>query len=575
MLAPLLALAALAEPPPADVFVQQVLERVDDVDAAWLHEHVRPRFLAVAPTDAWYVRFQAALSPTGALGAQLRPAPAVLAVSSDGLTTRVVLATTPLTAVTLYADGDVWRIDGIGPTSCVACAPPERFVRDALTELATPGLLHHQLLPGLDLTVAPYVKAHPSLLGEHWVGALHTRNQTAGYLRAALRDAAVMEASEDEVIVGWPSGHVERWPVHLGQTGWAVDYDGLPEDSVLRFSRSDLDAWRSDRLVPHTRLANWAPTWRVVDDGLHIASDAVDARFDPRNGTVLLGLALLDGQLAGIVRVDPIARTVEARWEVPPSTQNPTDVTDWFTRWPMVVAPSGTAAMLALPTRLWRVDLQSGATESPMRTTNLTALRWLRPSGEAERLVTAEANGTITSARDDVWTEHWVSGRPVAVDGPIGGLVVTTAAGVITRLHDDGTTDVIGQSCPHQAVGAALSPDGSELLVQCGPEDTLAAVRVPLSGGEVVAVGGRSGADAAVSWSPDGRYFTTHAPPTAGHAVNLWSARDNRVVAAFGGGRVHGVRWSGDGDRLLTLNLDGTAWLWELATLRQHHLVSP
>lgn len=521
------------------------------MDPDWLRAHVRPAPLPSGPSEAWYEALASALRE-GALGERIAASPGPVAALDGPDYVRVLLGGEPTITAVVRRDAAGATIDRVGVTTCSLCPEPVRFVRDLLADVGRRRSAAHRLLPGVELHVAGWLAEHPHVVPHHWLEALQARNVQGGELAWRLGGAEVVAADGPQVTLALADGTTDRWTVRYLDGRWQVDYAALPPESPLRLPPEEVGEWRRSGRREAAALHRWSPSWHERGGGLEVGHRAVGAAFD-RDGNVLVAVLDLDRVLAGVFRVDPARRAVLDRWAVPPpGPRTPIPLGSWFERWRFARSPDGHELALTVPSRVWRVDTRSGETRLALRADDVAALAWTREG----TLLVAEERGDV----------HQVPGGPVALGyRPVWVGVVEDALWAVTAdgavRGPEGVTPV----CPAEA--AALRPDGSELLVACAPGEPALANRVALGGSAVVALPGTPVASAPVSWSPDGRWFTTGAPGE--DAVLLWAADEDRPVASFGSGRVRQVAWSPDGSQVLTVGVEGRVHLWDVHALRR------
>jgi WD40 repeat protein/serine/threonine protein kinase len=127
------------------------------------------------------------------------------------------------------------------------------------------------------------------------------------------------------------------------------------------------------------------------------------------------------------------------------------------------------------------------------------------------------------------------------------------------------------QNAPVNAI--ALSPDGSQFVT--GGWDGRAVIW-SISGKEIVSLDHNGEAVTAVDWSPNGEWIATGSNDRTNGYIQLWNAKTGkRVERSFGAldgtgeshvGPVLSVRFSPDGNSILSGSDDTTARLWDVAT---------
>ncbi|MBW2258671.1 MAG: hypothetical protein JRI25_29340, partial [Deltaproteobacteria bacterium] len=417
--------------------------------------------------------------------------------------------------------------------------------------------------------MADHLAANPAMVPHHWLASLQARNQQGGGLGWLLTGARMVETKDREVSVRLADGRIDRWTVSYRRGSWQVDYHTLPEDSPLRMSAREAREWRGVERRATAALHGWTPpfveVWGGV--GVQIGDRAVGAAFDPRDGTVLVGVLDLDRVLAGVFRVDVEQRAVIERWAIPPPPDTTTILLGtWFERWHLALSPDGREVAMTAPGRIWHLDLRTGGTRLVARTGPVRTMEYAR-SGGGHALLIGEDRGNVMVVGEQ-GTKHVNLGHsPVHLDLDNGYLLAVTDDGAVTRLSlADGERTLVAHTCGGEVLDAALHPDGTEILVNCGPGSEHLAERVQVPGGEPPVLSGAATHHAGASWSPDGTLFTTGA--AGDDPVLLWDALEDRPIATLGTEHVRAVSWSPDGSQLVTVGSDGRAWLWDVHRVR-------
>jgi hypothetical protein len=546
------------------------------VDPAWLERAVRPAQLAAPPSPEWYSRLASSLS-TGALGDALRASSGPIAAFEGPDYVRVLLGGDRLFSVVVRRRADDSAvIDRIQPTTCTLCDEPSRYVRDLLADITRRRSASGRLIPGVELYVGDHLAENPAMVPHHWLASLQARNQQGGGLQWLLIGARVAAVRDEEVTVQFADGRLDRWTVSYRFGRWQVDYHTLPEDSPLRMSAREAREWRTVERRANAALHGWTPSFFEVGGGVgvQVGNRAVGAAFDPRDGTILVGVLDLDRVLAGVFRVDVEQRAVIERWAIPPPPDTtPILLGTWFERWHMALSPDGREVAMTLPGRLWHLDLRTGRTRLVARTGAVRTLQYAR-TADGHALLVGEDRGDVMVVGPD-GTHHLGLGySPVHLGLDNGDLMAVTEDGVVHWLPlVGGERTEVAHTCGEEVVDAAVHPDGTEILVSCGPGSEHLAERVQVPGGESPILSGAATHRAATSWSPDGTLFTTGAAGT--DPVLLWDALEDRPIATLGTGEVRAVSWSPDGNQVVTVGADGRAWLWDVHRVRMERGLSP
>jgi len=542
----------------------------EGMTAEWLTQHVRPAQLTVSPSPEWYARLAEALS-TGALGDALRASSGPVAAFDGPDYLRVLLGGDPMLSVVVRRDADgAAVIDRIEPTTCTLCDEPSRFVRDLLADVTRRRSASDRLLPGVDLYVADFLAANPGIVPHHWLASLQARNQQGGGLGWLLTGARVEDTDGRTITVRLADGHADRWTVSYRRGRWQVDYHTLPEDSPLRMSAREARDWRSEERRASAALHGWTPSFAEVGGGVgvEIGDRAVGAAFDPRDGTVLVGVLDLDRVLAGVFRVDVEQRLVTERWPIPPPPDTTPILLDtWFEHWHLTLSPDGREVAMSAPGRIWNLDLRTGRTRLVTRTGQVRALTYAR-SGTEDVLLIGEDRGNVMVMGPEGTRHVGLEDSPIHLDLENGDLLAVTEDGTVARVSfaTGEHIEVARNACDGEVLDAAVHPDGTEILVSCAPGSSHLAERVQVPGGEPPVLKGAATEHAGASWSPDGTLFTTGA--AGSDPVLLWDALADQPVATLGIGDVRTVSWSPDGSQLVTVDADGSVWLWDVQRVR-------
>lgn len=505
---------------------------------AWTQEHRRDLRLALTPDHPVGAALASRSGPEASAGPDY---------------VRVTYPGTPNLSLVL---DDALRLVEVAATHCVRCTEPERWVEDLLADVTERGNQAHRLLPGVELFVDPEL----SRLGESWVGALQVRNHEAGQLEALLAEAEVVGSDEQAVRVRYRSGVEDVWTVRWSDRGWQLDYGALPEDSPLRMSRSGGQRWRSANAVRSAALEAWRPRRLEQGPGVRLGHSVVGGGFDPRDGTVLLVLLELDRSLSALVRIEPDTGEVLARIPLPSigrSTNLPTE--GWYARWPVTLSPDASRIAVSLPGRVRVFDVQTGRSLEHVRTAEVTAVGL---SGDA--LAYGDAWGRIRAP--GIWAR--LPAAPVLLTPEGKDWLAVDAEGGVWRIGAGTEPERLAVSCCGRAVDAAVSGHADEVLVGCGAECGVAAHRVSLVGDPTVGLGERPSGRAGVATGPMGRWRCSGAPLGSAGPVTLWDEGVRRGSLGADAA-VKQVLFEPSGERLLTIDVAGEAWLWDLARVRQ------
>jgi len=541
---------ALAE----DLLARLAAGRLDD---AWLSRHLRPPTHAASPDPAWRARWLRGLGPDRPLGKALRETGSVVAVLPGPTYQRVLLGPPPPPSA-IIGDGPngavLWELSF---TTCALCPEETRFVADLLDVAARRGRLTGRLVPGIELDVTEQAARS----GSDWVGLLQLRYSAGGYLAGALRGATVCGEDGPVVRVCYASGGEDTWRVRWHEGRWRVDYESLAEDSPLRLSGRDAARGESGRLRS-VALETFAPAFTEVagGPGLDIGYGAVDAWPDPRDGTVLLLLMDLDRVLAGIARVDPETREVVERWSLNlVDDRARLSLEDWASLWLGELTDDGARLAIHAPSRTFIVDLASRSAQLVGRS-RASVVAWSEGGERPADLVVGRPDGLwryrgalpVERARPPspplaVWWRG-AEGAAVCEDGTV---------------HDLATDTAIGRVCCGRVTDAAALPAASALLATCAEPCDAAAAWI-VSGAEPRDLPGAGRALPGASIAPDASWWTTgHASPEEG--LLLWRSGDGTPIARLPTGPVRRVRWSPNGDALLTIEANGRVVWWRVA----------
>ncbi len=555
--------AAPPDPDAARALVTGLLDRIrsDTLDEAWLAAHLRPPRLPAAPTAAHLTRWHRALTGDTRLARALREA-APVAVLPGPAYQRVLLGAAPGLSAIVVQGASGPMLAELTWTPCALCDERTRFVQALLDDVAREGRRTTRLVPGVELHVADHLAR--TGLGGDWIGALELRNRTGGHLALALRGARVVGREDEVVRVSYADDTEDTWAIRWIGGRWQLDYDRLAPDSPLRLPRGASRRYGERRALRSGARAAWQPSFRtrLGGAGLELGHGALDAWPDPRDGTVLVVVMDLDRVLAAAFRVDPETRTVLARIPLPPpGDRTRLPLADWTARWIAALSPDGHTLAFSAPDRIWQVDLGTRrprqVARGPVRWLGFTPLR-----DRPDALLVGRSDGLWRLEGGAPVRRHRLEGTPVVAWATARGGLALTDAGAVWDLGRD---EVVARVCCGAVTDGAVLPDGSGVVATCAEPCDTAVSRCSLEG-EVRDLPGAGTAARGTSVSPDGAWFTTGRVHPDG-AVLLWDATQARPVARIPVGPTKAVRWSVDGEHLVTIGEDGAVAWWERRAL--------
>ncbi len=551
----------------AEALVEELIvaAREDALSLAWVEDHVQP-----APsgwTDTARALWQRALVSGGPLQRTLARSAGVGHVARGTGPTRVVLDGLPLLSVLVDERGEP-RIVEIAATTCFSCDERARFAKDLIADVRRRGRLAARLAPGLELDLTRWVQENPGVTDDRWASTLATYLRTDATVADRIGGAAVVGSDGDAVLVRYPDGTEDRWPLAWHDPmGWRLDYAGLSATSPLRIEAQPVRDWRRPESARAARFATWRPTNETLPDGAgrRIGEHAVGAAIDGRDDTIVLSVQALDRSVSAVFRVDATDGEVVERVALPLEgdrrTARATDA--WSTRWPLALDPTSPRAAAATPVGVVIVDFgdDSSTVAIPLRSP-VAALAW-SPEGA---LGIAYRRGDVSLG--DTTLRAPVEGEPIALHVGTQGASWVTDTGAVVVVEGDAPPRV-RTVCDGHAAGAALRERDGRWLVACGPEASASHTLVPWYDGasEVFGSMGQA-APAAVGWSNDGERYAI-ARPEGG--VVVWNGLLDVQEAAFGRRPLMEVAFSNDGAHLVGITPSGDVLWWDLPTARRLH----
>ncbi len=537
-------------------------------------EDVGLQFLTVEPGTPIYERWTYAFRPFGPLETTLAGSRGVLHVAAVGPQTRVVLDTLPRLSLLMAPAANGLRLVAMEPTSCDRCSEPERFVRDLISDVARRGSLGDRLQLDVELVSRAITDASK---WDAWAAAAEGRNQADQRLARDLGAAKVIDVAGETVTVQWPNGKAEPWTIRMTPRGPAIDVDLLAEDSPLRLSSADAKRYRKPSERQAEATATWAPMWRTVARGAAtwLGDHVLAGGFDPLDDHVALVAWNEDIPWAAVLQLDPETRGLGARVTIGlPDDLSPTRIFSGPGAPKAAFDPWLRSALVSVRGRLFSVDFARGAASALSKTSGIGAVGfdgaaqpvWVDGEGI---LHTADGSGTLAVGPSVGVHVDGTGGEAVRADGT---LVRWSAQGELSEPiplceHDPGTT------APAATIASRHPIEGSWLVV-CGPDTGAAFARWDAPTGTVRAVPGRIEAGKALAWSSDGRWFAVPADDDLEAGVVVWDAEADEPVLLLGDRASVSAAFSAHGDKLLTVDIDGRALVWDLDLAFRHHAVA-
>ncbi len=149
---------------------------------------------------------------------------------------------------------------------------------------------------------------------------------------------------------------------------------------------------------------------------------------------------------------------------------------------------------------------------------------------------------------------------------PDGRRIVTASPDRTARVWDavTGQHVLTLEGHEHSVNRTIFSPDGK--LLATGSVDKTAKVWDAATGRALLTLRGHESGVESVAFSPDSRLVATSAGRD--EALKLWDARSGRQSLVLRSGRVSGVAFTSNGQRVVTAHNDRTARVWDLTTGR-------
>jgi len=552
------------EPEAARSLIEQFLDRLRTgaLDAAWLRRHLAPPTHATGPDPRWIDRWLVRLSPDRPVGRTLRDEASPIVTLAGPNYQRVLLGPPPALSAVVVAGPHGPALAELSWTTCALCSEPARFVADLLDDVTRRGRLGGRLLPGVELDVTAMTRQ----AGSDWVGMLVQHHTAGGRLATALRGAHVCGEEGATIQVCLEGGVVDTWQVSWEAGRYRVDYDALAPDSPVRMSRREEIRWRAPGRGRSVALDDWEPSFASIgpEIGLDIGYGAVDAWFDPRDGTVLILLMDLDRVLAGIARVDPQTRQVVERWPLAlVDDRARLDIDDWASLWLGELSDDGRHLAIHSPGRIWRIALESRSANMLGRG-RASFVGWAASTDGDPDLLVGRPDGLWVFRGVNPLSRMRLPSPVLAAWSREDEGAAVCENGSVLQLPEDSTSDRV---CCGRVADAAVLPAQGTLLAACAAPCDVAATLLR-AGADPVDLPGAGSDLFGAAISPDGRWITTGQASPDGSLI-LWSVQEGRPVARLPVGPVRRARFSPDGSTVLTIEAEGRVSWWPLAaTLR-------
>jgi hypothetical protein len=553
--------------------VRTLLEKVqaNTLSAQWLRAHVQPMSPSVPPSEGWYALLKNSLSTQQPLGKALQNSSDILRTVDGPDYTRVILGTKPLISIVLRQNTEKQAvIHTLGITTCLLCSEASRWVRDALYMVQQQGPNARRLFPGQDLNVDAHVKENR--LGEPWAHEVTAYLHQTGLATQLLTNAQVIDAQERTVRLQYSDGREDQWTLGYANGSWHILYSLLPPESPLRVPRSVRYKLLQRPYIAKHALENWVPTWRAHESrqAIQIGHRSIGAIADPVDQTILIALLDMDRALAGVVRVDPQSQSVIQRWPIePPAARSNLPIDGWYSRWRVSLSPDGHLLAMALPYGITVLNLITGKQHSISHSTHVSTFAWrtLEKTGQHE-LVVGQTDGKIRFFGERGERRTQIRSAPLALrfSGAEGMSISERGTVSVFDTTHGSKPQQVGTSCCGMLSDAAFSDDNALGMAVCGPQcgnhfsviTTDPVSLAPLPGAGTHSTG--------ASISPDNRWATAGAAGVI-QSLSLWSLPDRRPLVEFGDQPIFQVSWQSNSESIVTTDVKGYVWLWDLDSL--------
>ena len=537
-------------------------------------EDVGLQFLMVEPGTPIYERWAFAFRPFGPLETTLAGSRGVLQVAAVGPQTRIVLDTLPRLSLLMAPSATGLRLVAIEPTTCDRCSEPERFVRDLVADVQRRGSLGDRLQLDVELISRAISDAAK---WDAWAAAAEGRNQANQALARDLAGITLASVEGDVVTVRWPNGAVEPWTIRMTPRGPAIDVDLLSETSPLRLSSGDAKRFRKSEERQSEATATWEPMWRPVARGAAtwLGDHVLAGGFDPLDDHVALVAWNEDIPWAAVLQVDPETRGLGSRVTIAlPEDLSPTRIFSGPGAPRAAFDPWLRSAVVSLRGRLFAVPFDQGISKNISQTSGIGAVGF----DAAAQPVWIDGDGVLHTADG---AETLAVGAAVGVHVAETGGEAVRADGTLVRWSTEGELSEPIALCERDegsttpaATAATRHPIEGSWLVVCGPQTGTAFARWDAPTGVVHRVPGRIGNGRAVAWSPDGRWFAVPADDDLEAGVVVWDTEADAPALLLGERTSVNAAFSAHGHRLLTVDIDGRALVWDLDLAFRHHAVA-